>query len=57
MKYLLVFGGFIFIGLLVFLIGNQILVQKYYWGPSGPGRFKKRAAREARDSQTKSRET
>lgn len=48
MRYFLIFGGFIFIGLLVFLIGNQILVQKYYWGPNGPGRFKKREARAQR---------
>lgn len=52
MKYFLIFGGFILLGLLIFLIGNQILVQKYYWGPSGPGRFKKRAQRQ----QTKDQE-
>ena len=45
MIYFLVFGSFIFVGLLVFLIGNQILVRKYYWGPTGKGRFKKRAAK------------
>jgi hypothetical protein len=42
MGYLLVFAGLVFVGLLIFIVGNQILIQKYYWGPGGKGRFKEK---------------
>jgi hypothetical protein len=55
MIYALIIGGLVFVGLLMFLIGNQILIQKYYWGPSGQGRFKDKKPRPPRqlDADTK----
>jgi hypothetical protein len=40
MIYFAIIAGLVFFGLVIFLIGNQILIQKYYWGPGGQGRFK-----------------
>jgi hypothetical protein len=45
MIYAIIIAVLIFLGLLIFLIGNQIVVQKYYWGPGGPGRFKPKKPR------------
>ncbi len=45
MIYAFIIGGLVFFGLVIFLIGNQILLRKYYWGPTGPGRFKPKKPR------------